>query len=102
MSNTFFEAQHEFESATPLEIRLYYDEQGVILDKKYIKKDLFEDRTYIVITQEQYDAISLERHRVVNNELVWIVPNTTYWYLNQEELTRNPYICKQQQTSKEE
>jgi len=92
MSSSFFEAQHVFESAPPLEIRLYYNKEGVILDKKYVKKDFTEDKTYIVITQEQYDAINFERHRVIDKELVWITPKTTHWLLKQEELTRNPYV----------
>ena len=92
MSSSFFEAQHVFESASPPEIRLYYNEEGVILDKKYVKKDLSEDKTYIVITQEQYDAINLERHRVIDKELVWITPKTTHWFLKQKELARNPYV----------
>ena len=92
MSSSFFEAQHVFESAPPLEIRLYFNEEGVILDKKYVKKDLSEDKTYIVITQEQYDAINFKRHRVIDKELVWITPKTTHWFLEQEELSRNPYV----------
>jgi len=92
MSSSFFEAQHVFESAPPLQIRLYYNKDGVILDKKYVKKDLSENKTYIVITQEQYDAINLERHRVIDKELVWITPKTTHWFLKQEELARNPYV----------
>lgn len=102
MSSSFFEAQHVFDCPQPKEIRLYYNDEGALLDKMYVKKDLSEDRTYIVITQEQYDAINFDRHRVVNKELVWITPKTTYWFLKQEQLTRNPYICKQQQTFKEE
>jgi hypothetical protein len=92
MSSSFFEAQQVFESATPPEIRLYYNQEGVILDKKYVKKDLSEDKTYIVITQDQYDAINFERHRVIDKELVWITPKTTHWFLEQEELARNPYV----------
>jgi hypothetical protein len=71
---------------------LYYNQEGVILDKKYVKKDLSEDKTYIVITQDQYDAINFERHRVIDKELVWITPKTTHWFLEQEELARNPYV----------
>ena len=58
MSSSFFEAQHVFESAPPPEIRLYYNQEGVILDKRYVKKEIKEDKLYIVITQEQYDAIN--------------------------------------------
>jgi hypothetical protein len=92
MSSSFFEAQHVFESAPPLEIRLYHDKEGVILDKKYVKKDLSENKTYIVITQDQYDGINFKRHRVIGKELVWITPKKTNWFLKQEELARNPYV----------
>jgi len=105
MSSSFFEVFEKgyvFEAAPPPEIRLYYNEEGVISDKKYVDKNIQEDKTYIVITQEQYDSINYDRHRVVDRELVWISPNRIHWYLNQEELERNPYTCKLQQTSKGE
>ena len=102
MSSSFFKAQHVFESAPTLEIRLYYDQEGIPLDKKYVNKDILEDKKYIVITQEQYDGINFDRHRIIDNELLWTSPKKTHWYLKQEELERNPYICKLQQTSKEE
>ena len=92
MNSSFFEAQHVFESAPPPEMRLYYDKEGVILNKKYVAKDLLEDSLYIVITQEQYDAINYKRHRVIDNELVWITPKKTHWFLKQDELMRNPYV----------
>ena len=92
MSSSFFEAQHIFESAPSQEIRLYYNQEGVILDKKYVAKDLLEESLYIVITQEQYDAINFKRHRVIEKELVWINPKKTHWFLKQEELARNPYV----------
>jgi hypothetical protein len=71
---------------------LYHDKEGVILDKKYVKKDLSENKTYIVITQDQYDGINFKRHRVIGKELVWITPKKTNWFLKQEELARNPYV----------
>ena len=92
MSSSFFEAQHIFESAPSHEIRLYYNQEGVILDKKNVAKDLLEESLYIVITQEQYDAINFKRHRVIEKELVWINPKKTHWFLKQEELARNPYV----------
>ena len=92
MSSSFFEAQHVFESTLPPEIRLYYNEEGVILDKKYVKNEVKDNKLFIVITQEQYDAINLKRHRVIDKELVWITPKKTHWFLTQEELTRNPYV----------
>ena len=105
MSSSFFEIFEKgyvFEAEPPPEIRLYYNDEGIVLDKKYVYKDIQEDKKYLVITQEQYDSINYKRHRVIDNELVWISPNKIHWYLNQQELERNPYTCKLQQTYKKE
>ena len=91
MSSTFFEVAHILQSAESPEIRLYYDAEGVIITRKYVKKSVTEDYAYIVITQEQLDGIG-KYHRVVENELVKIIPKTRHWYLEQNELSRNPYV----------
>ena len=60
MSSTFlevFEKGHVFRSRD-MEIRLYYDGEGKILDVKYVKKNIKQDEKYIVITQEQYDGLN--------------------------------------------
>ena len=44
-----------------LEIRLYYDGEGKILDVKYVKKNIKQDEN-IVITQEQYDGLNRKLH----------------------------------------
>ena len=91
MSSTFFEVAHMLQTAEPPEIRLYYDEEGAIITREYVQKSAQEDRAYIVITQEQLDGIG-KHHRVVENELVHIIPKTRHWYLEQSELSRNPYV----------
>ena len=91
MSSAFFEVAHMLQVAEQTEIRLYYDLEGVIINREYVQKSVPEDRAYIVITQEQLDDIG-PYHRVVENELVKIIPKTRHWYLEQSELSRNPYV----------
>ena len=91
MSSAFFEVAHILQSAEPTEIRLYYDLEGVIINREDVQKSVPEDRAYIVITQEQLDDIG-PYHCVVKNELVEIIPKTRHWYLEQSELSRNPYV----------
>ena len=91
MSNAFFEVAHIMKAAEPTEIRLYYDAEGAIITRKYVQKSQQEDHAYIVITQEQLDDIG-KYHCVVENELVKIIPKTRHWYLEQNELSRNPYV----------
>ena len=81
MSSTFFEVAHILQSAEPTEIRLYYDLEGVIINREYVQKSV----------PEQLDGIG-KYHCVVENELVKIIPKTRHWYLEQNELSRNPYV----------
>jgi len=91
MSSAFFEVADTLQIAEPPEIRLYYDAEGAIITREYVQKSVQEDRAYIVITQEQLDGIG-KHHRVVENELVQITPKTRHWYLEQSNLSRNPYV----------
>jgi len=91
MSSTFFEVADTLQIAEPHEIRLYYDAEGAIINREYVQKSAQEERAYIVITQEQLDGIG-KYHRVVENELVQITPKTRHWYLEQSNLSRNPYV----------
>ena len=105
MSSTFFEIfekGHVFEAEPPPEIRLYYDSEGKILDVKYVQKKVKEDKKYIVITQEKYDGLNRKLHLVIDEELTYVEPKSKGWFLEQHQLKRNPYICKPQQTYKEE
>lgn len=94
MSSSFFEAQNLFKPPTSsiIELRLYYDDEGYVLDKKYVDNALQEESNYIVITQDQYDSINFKRHRVVDKNLVWTDIKKKHWFLQQEELARNPYV----------
>jgi len=91
MSSAFFEVADTLQIAEPPEIRLNYDAEGAIITREYVQKSVQEDRAYIVITQEQLDGIG-KHHRVVENELVQITPKTRHWYLEQSNLSRNPYV----------
>ena len=91
MSSAFFEVAHMLQTAEPPEIRLYYDEEGAIITREYVQKSVQEERAYIIITQEQLDGIG-KYHCVVENELVQITPKKRHWYLEQSELSRNPYV----------
>ena len=87
----FFEVANLIDSNTSVsEIRLYYAEDGSILD---ITTNTAQGQ-HIVITQEQYDACNQKRenYTVVENELVFTPPKQRTWGLTQQELARNPYV----------
>ena len=91
MSSTFFEAAQAQQSAvTKLEHKLYYSEDGSIIDISY---DLLE-HDYIVITQDEFDACNSKRddYTVVENKLTFSPPKQRTWGLTQQELARNPYV----------
>ena len=100
--SSFFDIVDVFEAVPPPEIRLYYNEDGSILKTAYVAKELAEQEPYIVITQEQYDSLNRKLNFVIDDELVYVEKKLKLWYLTQAELERNPYVCKQQLTSKEE
>ena len=91
MSSTFFEASQAQQSAvTKLEHKLYYSEDGSIIDISY---DVLE-HDYIVITQDEFDACNSKRddYTVVENKLTFSPPKQRTWGLTQQELARNPYV----------
>ena len=91
MSSTFFEAAQAQQSAvTKLEHKLYYSEDGSIIDISY---DVLE-HDYIVITQNEFDACNSKRddYTVVENKLTFSPPKQRTWGLTQQELSRNPYV----------
>ena len=105
MSSSFFEIfdkGYVFEAVPPPEIRLYYNEDGSIIKTAYVEKEYIEEQPYIVITQKQYDSLNKKLHFVIDEELVYVEKKIKHWYLEQDQLARNPYICKQPQTSKAE
>ena len=91
MSSTFFEeAQAQQSAVTKLEHKLYYSEDGSIIDISY---DLLE-HDYIVITQDEFDACNSKRgdYTVIENKLTFSPPKQRTWGLTQQELARNPYV----------
>ena len=91
MSSTFFEeAQAQQSAVTKLEHKLYYSEDGSIIDISY---DVLE-HDYIVITQDEFDACNSKRddYTVVENKLTFSPPKQRTWGLTQQELARNPYV----------
>ena len=91
MSSAFFEAAQAHQSAvTKLEHKLYYSEDGSIIDISY---DVLE-HDYIVITQDEFDACNSKRddYTVIENKLTFSPPKQRTWGLTQQELARNPYV----------
>ena len=91
MSSAFFEAAQAQQSAvTKPEHKLYYSEDGSIIDISY---DLLE-HDYIVITQDEFDACNSKRddYTVIENKLTFSPPKQRTWGLTQQELARNPYV----------
>lgn len=87
----FFDVANQIDSTTiNREIRLYYDEDGSILD---ITTNSVQGQ-HIIITQEQFDACNQKRenYTVVDENLVFTPPKQRTWSLTQEELERNPYV----------
>lgn len=90
--STFFEVADQMTSTnTKPDFRLYYSEDGSIIDISY--EQLSGD--YIIITQAEFDACNQKRenYTVIDGKLEFTPPKQRTWNLTQEELSRNPYIC---------
>jgi len=92
MSSAFFQVVQTLQPSATKEHKLYYNEDGSIIDISY---DLLE-YDYIVITQDEFDACNQKRtdYRVIDGILEFTPPKQRTWGLTQQELSRNPYICK--------
>jgi hypothetical protein len=91
MSSAFFEVADQLKPPSTKKIhKLYYDDQGCIIDISY---DVLE-HDYIVITQDEFDACNSKRddYTVVENKLTFSPPKHRTWGLTQQELARNPYV----------
>ena len=88
--STFFEVADLMKSGTTPTHKLYYDDDGAIIDISY---DLLE-HDCIVITQDEFDACNNKRddYTVVENKLTFTPPKQRTWGLTQQELARNPYV----------
>jgi len=89
--STFFEVADLMKSGTTPTHKLYYDDDGAIIDISY---DVLEG-SYIEITNSEFDACNQKRgdYKVVDGKLEFTPPKQRTWNLTQEELSRNPYIC---------
>ena len=100
MSEAFFQAISELvDTVKPeFEYRLFYDADGAIISIERAIVSEIDERDYITISQNQYDAVHAKTHdyRVIDSKLILYVPDRRYWDLKQEDLTRNPYICSPQ------
>lgn len=88
--SSFFEVAHTMKTAVAPKHRLYYDQDGAIIDITY--DELTGD--YIIITQDEFDACNQKRwdYTVVEGKLEFTPPKQRTWNLTQQELERNPYI----------
>lgn len=98
MSNAFFEALETnpelFQPAKPVELRLYWDEEGNITEVLSKTVEEPDDLDYMVITQKQYDVYLGRPHewRIHEGELMHFPPKHRLWHIEQHELDRNPWI----------
>ena len=93
MSSEFFKSlETSLQQAIALEIRAYYNDEGVVTHTEYKDPNLKENCNYIVITQDELDAMNPSRHRVIEGELIWVDQPKQHWFLKQEDLSTNPYI----------
>lgn len=88
--STFFEVADQMQSNSAKSHKLYYDDNGAIIDISY---DILEGN-YIDISQAQFDACNQKRldYTVIEGKLEFTPPKQRTWNLVQEELERNPYI----------
>ena len=88
--SSFFEVVDTMKTAVAPKHRLYYDQDGAIIDITY--DELTGD--YIIITQDEFDACNQKRsdYTVVEGKLEFTPPKQRTWNLTQQELERNPYI----------
>ena len=91
MSSAFFEVADQLKPPSTKKIhKLYYDDQGCIIDISY---DVLSGN-YIEITEDQYSMCYQKRddYTVVDKKLEFKPPKQRTWALTQQELSRNPYV----------
>jgi hypothetical protein len=96
--SSFFDAvaQHDWTPPKQKHIRLYYDENGTLLDPptKYVDVDFVEDLCYIVISQEQLDGLQPTHMKVIDKKLVLQAPKRRLWFLRDKIDEYNPYFIQ--------
>jgi len=91
MSSAFFEVADTLQTQSVQKThKLYYDDQGCIIDISY---DVLSGN-YIEITEDQYSMCYQKRddYTVVDEKLEFTPPKQRTWALTQQELARNPYV----------
>ena len=95
MNSSFFDAIINVETTInkPVEYKVYYAEDSSIIE---ITTEEREGK-YIVITQLEYDACMQKQneYKVEEEKLIFSPPVQKTWNLQQQDLARNPYLCKQ-------
>lgn len=89
--STFFEVADQMQTQhSRKNHKLYYDENGAIIDISY---DVL-DGEYIEITEDEYSMCYQKRndYTVVDGKLKFTPPKQRTWGLTQQELSRNPYV----------
>ena len=95
MSSEFFKSlETSLQQAVvmQMQIRAYHNGEGVVTHTEYKDPNVKENCNYIVITQDELDAMNPSRHRVIDGELTWVEQPKQHWFLKQEDLSTNPYI----------
>ena len=91
MSSAFFEVADQMQTQPVRKNhKLYYDENGAIINISY---DVL-DGEYIEITEDEYSMCYQKRddYTVVEKKLTFSPPKQRTWGLTQQELSRNPYV----------
>ena len=98
MSNAFFEAIESnpdlFTAPAAYEFRVFYKQDGEIIEMQQVDSSLTSEGDYIVITASEYDNshYRLSVFKVHEGELKHIPPADRSWFLEQHELDINPWI----------
>ena len=105
MNSSFFEAMNNIKTV-PVEYvnRLFYDDKGRLVGTDTITIDqkdntiewqiLYGEVSFITITSEEKDMCQskLQDYTIIDEKLVFSPPANRTWNLEQNELTRNPYV----------
>lgn len=98
MSKAFFEAIESnpdlFKPLTVFEFRLFYKEDGEIIEIQHVDESLPSEGDYMVITQAEFENCHnrLSVFKVHEGELKHFPPAHRSWFLEQHELDINPWI----------
>ena len=88
--SSFFEVVDTMKTAVAPKHRLYYDQDGAIIDITY--DELTGD--YIIITQDEFDGPNMKRldYTVVEGKLEFTIPKQRTWNLHNRNLKGTLYM----------